>query len=166
MIAFVALQLRSFVRLGAARRVAARPKLGDVVFLLPHTRRELAWFLALSATAGTCEELLYRGYLVWFFSPWLGPAGAFVAVIVVFGIDHLYQGRQGAMRATLAGAVMTALAAVTGWLVPVMIIHALVDAGSGLVGYLLLSAEDAEDRNCKSNNEPRRTRRTATAEGE
>jgi membrane protease YdiL (CAAX protease family) len=93
MIGFVVLQLRSVLRLSAERRVALRPKLGDVTFMLPHTRPELSWFLALSATAGVCEELLYRGYLVWLLSHWLGVPGAFVAVVVLFGLGHLYLGR-------------------------------------------------------------------------
>ena len=142
MIAFVVLQLRSVKRLSEERRVAVRPRFGNVAFLLPHTRREYLWFLSLSATAGVCEELLYRGYLAWFLTPWLGTAGAFIAVIALFGIGHAYQGTKGAIRATLAGAVMTLIVVATGWLVPAMIVHALVDAGSGSVGYLLLRAPD------------------------
>lgn len=141
MLAFVAYQLKSVLRLSAERRAAARPKLARVDFILPHTRRDHRWFLALSLTAGICEELLYRGYLVWFLTPWLGLAGAYVGVIVLFGVGHLYQGRNGATRATAAGAAMTGFVALTGWLIPAMIIHALIDAGSGTVGYLILRDE-------------------------
>jgi len=138
MVAFVAYQLTSVLKLSPERLAAARPKLGKVDFLLPHTRTEHRWFLALSFTAGICEELLYRGYLVWFLSPWLGLAGAYLGVIVLFGVGHLYQGRNGATRATAAGAAMTGFVALTGWLIPAMIIHALIDAGSGTVGYVIL----------------------------
>src|SRR5215212_706448 len=47
MVAFVVLQLGSVLRLSPEHRVAARPKLGNVVFMLPHTRAEYRWFLAL-----------------------------------------------------------------------------------------------------------------------
>ena len=138
MVALVILQIRALMRVTDARRVVLRPKLGSVSFLMPHTVREYRWFLVLSITAGICEELLYRGYLTWFLAPWLGTPGAFVAVVVLFGIGHAYQGRKGAIRATLAGAVMAAIVLATGWLVPAMIVHALVDAGSGTVGFMLL----------------------------
>ena len=138
MIALVILQLRAMGRVSEERRAAIRPRLGAVAFLLPHTKREHRLFLALSGTAGICEELLYRGYLTWFLTPWLGTLGAFAAVVVAFGLGHSYQGRKNAIKATTAGAVMTLIVGVTGWLVPAMIVHALVDAGSGTVGYWLV----------------------------
>jgi membrane protease YdiL (CAAX protease family) len=132
------LQLWSVARLSAERRVANRPKLGNVAFMLPHTAQEERWFVALSTTAGFCEELLYRGYLPWFFAPWLGQVGAMAAVVLAFGLSHAYQGRNGAIRATIAGAVMAALALISGSLIPGMIAHALIDIGGGTVGYWLL----------------------------
>lgn len=137
-IGLLALQLWSVLRLPQERRVAARPKIAAVAFLLPHTDREQRWFVALSLTAGFCEELLYRGYLVWCFAPWLGQAGAMLFVVVAFGAGHFYQGKRGAIKATLAGAVMGAIVLVTQSLIPAMIAHALIDIGGGTVGYLLL----------------------------
>ena len=137
-VGLVVLQLWSVGRLPAERRIAARPKLKSVAFILPHTAREHGWFLALSTTAGFCEELLYRGYLPWFFAPWLGSVGAMALVVVLFGLGHAYQGRSGAVRATLAGAFMAALVLVTNSLIPAMIVHALIDIGSGTLGYWLL----------------------------
>ena len=137
-VGLVVLQLWSVARLSVERRVAARPKLKSVAFILPHTAREHGWFLALSTTAGFCEELLYRGYLPWFFAPWLGSVGAMALVVVIFGVGHAYQGRSGAVRATLAGAFMAALVLVTNSLIPAMLVHALIDIGSGTLGYWLL----------------------------
>jgi len=140
--ALVLLQLWSVIRLPIARRIAARPKLDAVAFTLPHTRGEAVWFFVLSITAGFCEELLYRGYLVWFFAPWLGTVGSMTAIAIVFGVSHIYQGRRGAITATLAGAVMAAIVLATGSLIPAMIVHALIDIGSGTVAYWLF--RDAE----------------------
>jgi len=137
-VALLVIQLWSVLRLPQERRVAARPRLGGVAFLLPHTLQEAQWFVLLSVTAGYCEELLYRGYLVWFFAPWLGDIGAMAFVVAIFGVSHAYQGRKGAVRATLAGAVMAGIVLGTGSLIPAMIVHALIDIGGGIVGYLLL----------------------------
>jgi membrane protease YdiL (CAAX protease family) len=144
MIAFVAFQLISVSRMPQERRVAARPKLGSVTFILPHTRNEHRWFLALSLTAGVCEELLYRGYVVWALTPWLGVLGAFAAATVVFAVGHAYQGRKGVVRVIFVGAVMGAMVLSTNWLLPAVIVHALVDIGSGTVGYWLLREPDSD----------------------
>lgn len=137
-VALLAVQFWSVMRLPQERRVAARPQLGGVAFMLPHTPIEQRWFMLLSVTAGFCEELLYRGYLVWFFAPWVGTVGAMTAVVVLFGVGHAYQGPKGAVRATIAGAVMGAIVLATGSLIPAMLVHALIDIGGGTVGYLLL----------------------------
>ena len=144
MLALVIAQLRAIARLSPEKRVAARPKLGAVAFLLPHNSQEFRWFTVLSATAGFCEELLYRGYLTWFLAPWTGEIGAFALVVVVFGLGHSYQGRKGAIRASMAGAVLSFVVLATGWLVPAMIIHALVDASGGTVGYWLFREQSAK----------------------
>src|SRR5262245_42811799 len=34
--------------------------------LLPHTRNEMVRFFLLSMTAGICEEVLFRGFLLWY----------------------------------------------------------------------------------------------------
>ena len=144
-LALIGLQLWSVLRLPIARRIAARPKLDSVAFALPRTLAEQRWFLVVSVTAGFCEELLYRGYLAWFFAPWTGYIGAMALAVVLFGIGHAYQGRKGATRATLAGAVLAAIALATGSVIPGMIVHALVDVGSGTVGYLLLRDQASSD---------------------
>jgi membrane protease YdiL (CAAX protease family) len=59
------------------------------------------------------------------------------AIVVAFGISHAYQGRKGATRATIAGAVMAAMVLTSGSLIPAMIAHALIDIGGGTVGYWL-----------------------------
>lgn len=137
-VGLLVLQLWSVARLPLERRVKARPKLANIAFMVPHTARDERWFIALAVTAGFCEELLYRGYLPWFFAPWLGQVGAMAVVVLAFGVSHLYQGRRGAIRATIAGAVMAVSALLSGSLIPGMIAHALIDIGGGTAGYWLL----------------------------
>ena len=138
MVAFFVVQRRSVARASAEALAAVRPRLGGLDFMLPHTQREHRWFLALSLTAGVCEEIIYRGYFVWLLAPWLGVVGALVVITVLFGLGHSYQGKKGLLRPMAAGAVMGAIVLATGWVVPAMIVHALVDVGSGEIGFAVL----------------------------
>lgn len=125
------------------RKYLDRTKLGDV---LPHTAGELRWMLALSVTAGVCEELLYRGLLIGMLAPWLGWWGAAALGVPLFGVLHAYQGRTGMIRTAIVGAALTGLVAATGSLLPAMALHALIDVGSGLVTWTVLrEAEEPEE---------------------
>src|SRR5262245_30250578 len=142
---FATLQFRAIARTTRERRVALRSSLGEVGFLLPRTRLEHRWFIAVSLAAGVCEELIYRGYLVWILSRHVDTAVAVVAVVALFGVGHAYQGRKGCTRATLAGAVMGGIVLATGWLVPAMIVHAVIDATSGSLAYTLFREPSGSD---------------------
>ena len=131
-------------RIGALRE-RLEPRFGGAIAIIPRTRAELRSFVALSVTAGICEELLFRGYAMWVFRPALGLWGAAVVSVVLFGIGHAYQGRTGAVRATVIGALATALAIGFGSIIPGMIMHAIVDIGGGTLGYSLL--RDRPDQN-------------------
>jgi membrane protease YdiL (CAAX protease family) len=135
-------QLRSFARPEALAKV--RDGVAPLKPLLPHTAAEWSWFRPLAVTAGICEELLFRGYLVWVLTPFLGLWGAAGLSVVIFGVAHGYQGVQFAARAFLAGVVMGALALVTGSVLPGMLLHALVDLVGGYAGYLVMRAEPAD----------------------
>jgi membrane protease YdiL (CAAX protease family) len=135
------LQARAVARLSPDRRVSLRPKLGLLAMLCPHDAEEHRWFVAVSVTAGVCEELLFRGFLVWTLAPWCGVFGAAAISVVLFGFAHAYLGVSGCVRATLLGAVFGALALLTRSILPCMALHAIVDLGSGAVAYALLRAD-------------------------
>ena len=61
--------------------------------MLPHTLAQFAvWFLV-SLSAGVCEELIFRGYLLQQFTAWTGrPILSVVLAGLVFGSIHLYEG--------------------------------------------------------------------------
>jgi membrane protease YdiL (CAAX protease family) len=110
---------------------SVRHRLRHVERLLPRSPGELKWFYRLSITAGVCEELLYRGYLIWYLSHWLGPYGGAAVAALVFGFGHLYQGPRGILTTTLAGVVLTAIYLGSGSLYLGMVAHALGDMHSG-----------------------------------
>lgn len=106
--------------------------------LLPHTGRELGWFVALSLTAGFCEEFIFRGYVFWFLRPSLGLWGAAVVSVVAFAAAHAYQGAKGMVASGVIGSLLTVVVVAAGSLLPAMALHALVDIGQGLVAWLAL----------------------------
>ena len=107
--------------------------------LLPSTRRELRYFTALSVTAGICEELLFRGYLIWYLTFFVGFPTACVASGVWFGLGHLYQGRAQAVKIVFLGFVFVLFYVGTGSLWIPMALHALLDAAQGRLAHQMLS---------------------------
>ena len=84
----------------------------DVVrAMLPHGPMESSLWIALSITAGICEEAIFRGYLqrqliAYSRSSIVGILGS----AVVFGAGHSYKGGIGALRIVLFGALFGILA--------------------------------------------------------
>ena len=110
-----------------------------ITALLPRTTAEMIAFVALSVTAGFCEEFLFRGYLQRQFFAWSGRVEvAVVLQAAVFGIGHLYQGWKGALTITLYGALFGILAVMRKSLRPGMIQHMMQDSFTGIVGGLLI----------------------------
>lgn len=107
--------------------------------LLPRTYGEMAAWVALSVTAGFCEELIFRGYLQRQFLALTGKVEAAVVLqALVFGAAHLYQGWKGAVTIAVYGALFGILAAWRKSLRPGMIQHAAQDTFSGIVGSIAL----------------------------
>lgn len=112
----------------------------SVRVLLPVNAREAAVFGAVALTAGICEEILYRGYMLHYMQAWLPGAAAIIAAIVIFGLAHAYQGGRGVLLTGLAGAAAMGLYLFTGSLVAPMILHATVDLANGFMAYRSLSS--------------------------
>ncbi len=118
------------VRRSAKARAKILGAFKSLAFILPLTREERAWFALVSITAGICEEVLYRGFLIRYLSngPW--HAGLWIALAVAsvsFGLAHGYQGITGIIGTGLLGAVMALIFFSTGSLWLPMALHALID---------------------------------------
>jgi len=130
---------RSVATIRRARRSNRRIKFPEhVARRAPHTRVELAWWLALSLSAGICEEFIFRGYLIWVLQPALGVWLAAAASLIVFAAAHAYQGAKGVVAVGAVGTLFTLIVFVFGSLVAAIAVHTLVDAGEGLVAWLAL----------------------------
>lgn len=104
----VVISVLLIVRLAlGANPVAARA----LKILMPLTLAETIAWVALSAVAGVCEEIIFRGYLQRQFLGWTGSAAAAIALqAIVFGSAHAYQGMIGVVTITVYGALFGILA--------------------------------------------------------
>jgi len=122
-------------------RAAVRSQLERVGWLLPRDAREMRTFTGLCVTAGICEEILFRGYVLWFLIPRIGVPAAILVGSADFGLMHAYQGARGIVRTAIVGLVLALFYRLTGSLVAPMIAHALVDWGGGRLS-TRMAAED------------------------
>ena len=111
---------------------------GVVQALLPRGPLESALWVALSVTAGICEEAIYRGYLqrqliALSKSVTIGIVGSAIA----FGAGHAYKGGSGAISIVLFGAMFGILAYWRKSVRPGMIAHAFTDAFAGVLARML-----------------------------
>src|SRR5439155_4842048 len=107
--------------------------LGAKIF--PHDGRELVLFCLLSATAGICEEFIYRGFVCGALLHAHTPNWAVLLISsVLFGLAHAYQGRGGVVGTLMLGIVFGVTRILYDSLVPVVLWHATVDIVAGLAG--------------------------------
>jgi uncharacterized protein len=118
------------VRRSAEQRSKVLAPMRAIAFFLPRTGEERAWFAAVSVTAGICEEIIFRGFLIRYLDALplgLGVWAAAVVAAVIFGIDHGYQGWVGMITTGILALVFTALFFITGTLWIPIVVHALLD---------------------------------------
>ena len=108
-----------------------RQKLQDRVgALLPDSHQERFWFGAASVGAGVSEELVFRGFLLYYLSVFLPHTNTLERVLLtalVFGLAHIYQGRVDVVGTGILGLVLAGLYLMTGSLLLPMVIHAALD---------------------------------------
>lgn len=111
--------------------------------MIPRNIRERRMWVGLSLSAGFCEEVLYRGFLIGYLMTWL-PAPAAVAVsAIVFGVPHFYLGWGGMLQATVSGGLFAVTYLLTGSLWVPIALHCAVDVASGWTGSAGFSDEAA-----------------------
>jgi len=121
----------------AKSRVAASQldsQLGDVASIMPETDREELWFRAVSTNAGVTEELIFRGWLIWYLSHFMGIGAAAAIAVLAFGLAHLYQGVRQLPALLIVSAVAVGLFIYTKSLLIPVLFHIILD---GIQGYYI-----------------------------
>jgi membrane protease YdiL (CAAX protease family) len=131
-------QARTIIRIARSKRLK-RIKMGNphAEKISPHTRSEVPWWIAVSLSAGFCEEFIFRGYLIWAFQPVFGLWGSAAFSLVVFALAHVYQGAKGIFGVGAIGLLFTLVVLISGSLWPAIALHALTDIGQGLLAWVV-----------------------------
>lgn len=108
-----------------------------VQLLTPRTTTEFVLWIALSASAGFCEEVVYRGYLQQqFFALQKDLPIAILSQTLVFGLAHSYQGIVPVIGICAMGMLFGMLAARRKSLRPGILAHIWHDELAGALMYL------------------------------
>lgn len=102
----------------------------SVVAMVPRTPVERRLFAAVAVTAGICEELLFRGFLLAVgTAAWPGAPDWLLVVVgaALFGLAHAYQGVSGVLGTAAIGVALGATYALTGSLLIPVVLHAAID---------------------------------------
>jgi membrane protease YdiL (CAAX protease family) len=128
--------------IGTVLRLAHHePANQTIVKLAPRSATEMLLWIALSVSAGICEELVFRGYLQQQFASvkgkiWIGV----LCSAVLFGGAHAYEGVGGMIAITAFGEVLSLLVLRRRNLRPSMMMHAWHDIFSGAALFILAHA--------------------------
>jgi membrane protease YdiL (CAAX protease family) len=111
---------------------AMQRSLASSSILLPATPAERTWFAVSAITAGICEELLYRGFLMSYLpSNFPMFAGQFIIISIlsgiIYGLSRAYLGMKGIAQTALTGFSFAIIYFLSGSLLPAMLFHILAE---------------------------------------
>ena len=112
-----------------SRAKAAKGSLADFKWLLPISQKEKQVWSFVSISAGITEEILYRGYMFYalaIFFPILSLIHILLITTLIFGIGHIYLGKEG-IKSTILGLIFGIFYIVFDSVIPIIIIHAAQD---------------------------------------
>jgi membrane protease YdiL (CAAX protease family) len=112
------------------RKYSSAAALESFSYFFPATWTERRWWVFVSITAGVCEEIVFRGFMLHYLHvfPWtLNLTLALLISSVIFGLNHLYQGARGAAGTAIVGILFGLLFLLTGNLLLPIIFHGVMD---------------------------------------
>jgi membrane protease YdiL (CAAX protease family) len=118
------------------RWASARRALHAMRNILPRSAQEKRMWVHVALTAGICEEILFRGFLIYYAQSILGLeiVGAVAFSSAIFAICHYYQGTSNMLRVGIVGAILGTIMVMTQSLVFCIALHAVLDLGALRMG--------------------------------
>lgn len=101
-----------------------------VDYLLPRTNAEMMLFAGVAVSAGICEEIIYRGFLIRYLqaAPFgLAVGSSLLLSAALFGLAHAGQGAKGMVSAALGGLLLGGIYVASGSLVLPILLHVAMD---------------------------------------
>ncbi len=105
----------------------------DLDMLPPETPKEKRLAICLSLSAAVCEELLYRGLLIFILtalSPAINVYECIATAGVIYGIARTYRGVSDIIKTTAYGILLSALYMSVGSVLPGMLWHLMIQLGA------------------------------------
>jgi membrane protease YdiL (CAAX protease family) len=107
---------------------------------LPSKKVELFYYFILAISAGICEEIVFRGFLLnYFIAFFQNITLAIIVSTFLFAIVHIYQGIKAVGKIFVFSLIFALLFLWSESLLLPIILHVLVDVISGISAFLILS---------------------------
>lgn len=105
--------------------------------MLITTSKEFGLFLPLTLMVGCGAEILFRGFLLWAFAPFVGLSGAVVVAALAYGFGHGSTSRKQLAGSVVSAFLFTAAYAASGSLWWLMLVHTGLMLHGGWTGFRL-----------------------------
>lgn len=121
-----------------AEQQTLREQMAYIQWFLPTNNKEYQWFIfGVSVSAGICEEVLFRGYLMQVLDSYVPTYGAVFIASILFGLPHIYQGPVHVIRTAVIGVIMALAYLATGSLLVPILLHIVLDMYGGALAYMV-----------------------------
>ncbi len=118
-----------------------KSRMDEMQYIIPVNWDEFKPYIFLAFSAGICEEIVFRGFLITYIFHYIGdmPYGQGIAMVIpalVFSLSHLYQGWWAVLKIFIIALLFGVIFIFSGSLILVILIHIFIDLVSGLAGVM------------------------------
>ncbi|MEN6463118.1 MAG: CPBP family intramembrane glutamic endopeptidase [Syntrophomonas sp.] len=119
------------LRIYAMKKLSINQNMSEEVkALIPATKKEKQVWVFTAITAGITEELLYRGFFFYLMGELFAGLNIFIILgisALIFGIGHIYQGFNEALKPTFMGLLFGLFYISFGTIIPCIVLHVMQD---------------------------------------